>query len=58
MTSLLIHIKNLLSFYIEINYNEYLKENNISKIDDEKMESIITQLYNDRKSHAINYVKI
>ena len=58
MTSLLMHIKSLLSFYIEMNYNEYLKENNISKIDDDKMESIITQLYYDRKDHAMNFVKI
>ena len=57
MTSILTHIKSLLSFYIEINYNEYLKENNISKIDDDKIESIINQLYYDRKDHAINFIK-
>ena len=58
MTSLLVHIRSLLSFYIEINYNKYLKENNISKIDDDKIKSIITELYYDKKDHAIEFIKI
>ena len=45
------HIKDLIFFYVKINYNEYLKDKNIETIEDEEIDSIINMLYDERKEH-------
>ena len=44
-------IRDLIHFYVKTNYNEYLKENNISIIQESKIDSVISELYDNRKEH-------
>tara|TARA_B100000029_G_C16990174_1_gene747191 strand:- start:199 stop:510 length:312 start_codon:yes stop_codon:yes gene_type:complete len=57
MSSVLLNIKELVSFYIKINYEEYLKENNIDKIEESKIKDIITEMFNTRKEHLLQFLK-
>tara|TARA_B100001094_G_C17563618_1_gene499507 strand:+ start:49 stop:360 length:312 start_codon:yes stop_codon:yes gene_type:complete len=57
MSSVLLNIKELVSFYIKINYEEYLKENNIDKIEESKIRDIITEMFNIRKEHLLQFLK-
>ena len=43
--NLLDNIKQIVNDYVEIHYNDYLKENNILKIKDEQIKNIITDVY-------------
>ena len=57
MTTIQKHIKDLISFYIKTNYNNYLTENKIKTIPENKLEDVITKLYSERKEHLKNFVK-
>lgn len=57
MSNILLNIKELISFYIRINYDEYLKENNIVKIEENKITEIVTEMFNTRKDHLKNFIK-
>ena len=50
-------IEDLIMFYVKENYNNYLKEHKISKIDDDKIESVVGEIYTTRKSHLQNFLK-
>lgn len=49
-------IHDLTLFYVKQNYENYLKENNITKIDESKVESIINGLYIERKEHLKTFI--
>jgi len=57
MTSINEHIRDLLIFYIETNYDNYKKENNIKSIEDDKLKEIISKLYDEKRDHGILFVK-
>ena len=50
-------IKDLIIFYITENYNEYLKNNNISKIPDNELYGIISKMYDEKKDHLQQFLK-
>ena len=50
-------IKDLVIFYVKENYNSYLKENKLEKIDKEKIKGIISELYYPKKDHLKQFVK-
>ena len=51
------NIRDLIFFYVKTNYNEYLKNQNIKIIDEEKIDEIINSLYNERKEHIQIFIK-
>ena len=57
MSNILINIKELISFYVQTNYKEYLKVNNIDKIEDSKINEIIENIFDERKEHLQTFVK-
>ena len=50
-------IKDLVIFYVKENYNKYLQENNLQKIDKDKIKEIISNLYYPKKDHLKQFVK-
>ena len=50
-------IKDLIIFYITENYNEYLKNNNISKIPDNELYGVISNMYDEKKEHLQQFLK-
>ena len=50
-------IKDLVIFYVKENYNNYLKENNLKKIEKEKIKEVISNLYYPKKDHLKQFVK-
>ena len=50
-------IEDLIMFYVKENYNNYLQEHKISKIDDDKIESVVDQIYTERKIHLKGFLK-
>ena len=50
-------IQDLILFYVKENYTIYLKENDIQKIPEEKLESVINSLYTERKEHLKEFIK-
>ena len=50
-------VKDLVIFYVKENYNNYLKENKIEKIDKDKIKSVISELYYPKKDHLKQFVK-
>jgi len=50
------NIKELIYFYVKQNYDNYLKINDIKIIPDEKLESVITELYTERKEHIKEFI--
>ncbi len=50
-------IKDLIIFYVKENYNNYLKENNLTIIDKNKIKEIISDMYYPKKDHLKQFVK-
>jgi hypothetical protein len=50
-------IKDLIIFYVKENYNNYLKENNLTIIDKKKIKEIISDMYYPKKDHLKQFVK-
>ena len=50
-------VKDLVIFYVKENYNNYLKENKIEKIDKKKIKEVISELYYPKKDHLKQFVK-
>lgn len=50
-------IKDLIYFYVRENYNNYLKENKITSIPEEKLDEIIDTIYSQRKEHLKEFIK-
>jgi hypothetical protein len=57
MSNILINIKELISFYVQTNYKEYLEKNKITKIEDSKINEIIENMFDERKEHLNIFVK-
>ena len=57
MSTLHQHIKELLIFYIQTNYNNYLKENNLTKIENDELKELITKLFEIKKEHSKQFIK-
>ena len=51
------NIRDLIFFYVKTNYNEYLKKQNIKIIDENKIDEVINNLYDDRKEHIQIFIK-
>lgn len=51
------NIKDLIYFYVKTNYENYLSENNIKCIEDDKIELIIGILFESRKDHIKIFIK-
>jgi len=49
-------IQDLILFYVKQNYENYLKENNIQKIEEGKVGDIVTKLYTQRKEHLKGFI--
>ena len=50
-------IKDLVIFYVKENYKSHLKENNISVIKTENLDSVINELYTQKKEHLKQFIK-
>ena len=50
-------IKELILFYVKENYNKYLTENNIIKIQNDKINEVIEELYDNKKEHLKQFIK-
>ena len=49
-------IKDIILFYAKTNYEKYLKDNNLQKIPDENIYSVVGELYDEKKSHIRQFV--
>ena len=49
-------IHDLTLFYVKQNYENYLKENNITRIEEDKINSVISELYMGRKQHLKGFI--
>ena len=49
-------IRDLILLYVKENYNNYLKENKIKRIEDSRLEGVISSLYTDRKEHLRGFI--
>ena len=50
-------IKDLIIFYVKENYNKYLKENNVTIIEKDKLKELISNLYDSKKDHLKQFLK-
>ena len=50
-------IQDLIMFYVKENYNNHLLEHNITLIPEEELESVIENLYSQRKDHLKGFIK-
>jgi hypothetical protein len=50
-------VKDLIIFYVKENYNNYLKENNLSFIHGDKLKQVIDTLYDSKKDHLKQFLK-
>ena len=50
-------IQDLIFFYVKENYNNYLVENNITVIEEDRLDAVITKLYSERKEHLNGFIK-
>ena len=57
MTSLEEQIRNIVFYYVKINYNQYLKTHNISYIEEDKIREVIEELYIDKKKDLQNFIR-
>ena len=49
-------IKELLIFYVKTNYENYLKENQIKYIENDKIKQVVESIYYKRKDHSKQFV--
>ena len=57
MCSLEKRIRDIISFYVEKNYDHYLVEHNIKTIEEKNIPSVVEALYGSRKEHIQIFVK-
>ena len=50
------NIRDLIHFYVKTNYESYLSEKNIKIIPEDEIEGVITNLYDDRKTHIREFI--
>ena len=51
------HIKDLIFFYVKTNYNQYLEDQDIKIIPEDKINDVIENLYDNRKEHLKIFIK-
>jgi hypothetical protein len=51
------NIKDLIYFYVKTNYNQYLEDQEIKIISEDKINSVIENLYDNRKEHLKKFIK-
>ena len=57
MATLETRIKEVIHFYVKTNYEAYLENNRLKTIPNDQIESVVRQLYNDRREHLKGFVK-
>ena len=57
MTTIDKHIRDLVHFYVKTNYEHYLQEHELEYIPNEKVESVISTIYDSRKEHLKEFIK-
>lgn len=57
MSSLEEQVRNIVFYYIKINYNQYLKKHNLKYIDEDKIRDVIEELYIDKKKDLQNFIR-
>lgn len=57
MSNILEHIKELLIFYVDTNYNHYLTKNKIEKLKEDNLKRYVEELYKEKKEDSIIFVK-
>ena len=50
-------IKDLITFYVKENYNKYLIDNKLTIIENDKLKSVVSDLYTSKKDHLKQFVK-
>ena len=50
-------IQDLIMFYVKENYNKYISDNNITKIEDKELDNVISNLYTEKKDHLKQFIK-
>lgn len=58
MNNLQKNIKDLIFFYVKTNYNKYLEDQNFTFIAEDKIQGVIEMIYDDRKSHLQQFIKV
>ena len=56
MSDYLSIIKELITFYIKTNYEQYLTDNNIETIPQSDIDKVIDKLYTDKKEHLKSFI--
>lgn len=57
MATLETRIKEVIHFYVKTNYEAYLTNNRLKTIPNDQIESVVRQLYNERREHLKGFVK-
>ena len=57
MGTLETRIKELIQFYVKTNYEAYLTQHKLTRIEDKDLKTVITQLYTDRREHLKVFIK-
>ena len=50
-------IKDLIIFYITENYNKYLEEKGVKSIPENRLYSVVSELYDEKKGHLQQFLK-
>ena len=50
-------IQDLILFYVKENYNHYLNTNKIEKIPNDKIKTVVTEIYSGKKDHLKEFLK-
>ena len=50
-------VQDLILFYVKENYNIYLREHQLKKIPDSSLDTVISELYSQRKDHLKEFIK-
>lgn len=57
MANLLINIKELISFYIKVNYENYLEKNKLKTIEESQIKTLVSEMFDSKKDHMQDFVK-
>ncbi|MBR61035.1 MAG: hypothetical protein CL904_00015 [Dehalococcoidia bacterium] len=49
-------IQDLILFFVKENYNKYLSDNEIKKIQDDQIESVVKKIYQEKKSNIKEFL--
>jgi len=57
MSTIIDHIKDLLIFFIDTNYNHHLKVVNKSSLGESEIETYVRNIYKEKRENAIEFIK-